>query len=113
MAAQDAGRVAAGRPGPRVYSCRNCRTHISRSDKIIAETQELHGPATLFYRAVNIYMGPEQDWRLLAGGLCRVADVYCCGCDECLGWKYTRSHDVPNMFKVGKFCIDSPKIVVE
>ncbi|THU58210.1 hypothetical protein C4D60_Mb03t11760 [Musa balbisiana] len=32
-------------PNPRVYSCGKCRTLVSRSDDILAETQECFGPA--------------------------------------------------------------------
>ncbi|CAL9105374.1 unnamed protein product [Musa acuminata var. zebrina] len=97
---------------PRVYSCGKCRTHVSRSDDILAETQEHYGPAILFYRAKNIYLGPEQGWRRLRGGLSKVADVFCRGCDENLGWKYVRAPDVANKVKEGKFSIDNTKIVV-
>ncbi|CAL9047601.1 unnamed protein product [Musa banksii] len=98
---------------PRVYRCGKCRTHVSRSDDILAETQEHYGPVILFYRATNIYLGPEQGWRRLRGGLSKVADVFCRGCDENLGWKYVRTHDFPNNFTEGMFSIDSAKIVVE
>ncbi|KAJ8500160.1 hypothetical protein OPV22_010712 [Ensete ventricosum] len=118
MAARDTGTeaaiiVAAEWPGPRVYSCRDCGTHISRSTEILAETVEYYGPATLFSRAKNIYVGAAQEWRLLAGGMYQIASVFCRRCHQCLGWKYLRAHDAPNQYKVWKFCFDNTKIVVE
>jgi len=36
---------------------------------------------------VNVSVGPEEE-RLMMSGMHTVADIFCCGCGQLLGWKY-------------------------
>ncbi|KAB1205119.1 hypothetical protein CJ030_MR7G016763 [Morella rubra] len=99
--------------GPRVYSCCNCRNHVSLHDDIISKAfQGRHGRAFLFSHAMNIEAGPKEDRHLLTG-LHTVADVYCADCHEVLGWKYERAYEASQKYKEGKFILEKSKIVKE
>ncbi|KAL3570522.1 hypothetical protein D5086_027771 [Populus alba] len=68
--------------GPRLYSCCNCRNHVSLHDDIISKAfQGRHGRAFLFSHAMNIVVGPKEDRHLLTG-LHTVADISCAECRE-------------------------------
>ncbi|KAF1893681.1 hypothetical protein Lal_00002194, partial [Lupinus albus] len=99
--------------GPRLYSCCNCRNHVSLHDDIISKAfQGRNGRAFLFSHAMNIVTGPKEDRHLLTG-LHTVADVYCGDCREVLGWKYERAYEASQKYKEGKFILEKSKIVKE
>ncbi|KAF8008382.1 hypothetical protein BT93_K2148 [Corymbia citriodora subsp. variegata] len=99
--------------GPRIYSCYNCRNHVSMHDDIISKTfQGRHGRAFLFSHAMNIVLGRNEDRHLLTG-LHTVADISCANCHEVLGWKYERAYEVSQRYKEGKFILEKAKIVQE
>ncbi|KAJ6748738.1 PROTEIN YIPPEE-LIKE [Salix purpurea] len=79
--------------GPRLYSCCNCRNHVSLHDDVVSKAfQGRHGRAFLFSHAMNIVVGPKED-RNLTTGLHTVADISCADCQEVLGWKYERAYE--------------------
>ncbi|KAJ7965307.1 Protein yippee-like [Quillaja saponaria] len=99
--------------GPRLYSCCNCRNHVSLHDDIISKAfQGRNGRAFLFSHAMNIVVGPRED-RHLTTGLHTVADIYCGDCREVLGWKYERAYEASQKYKEGKFIFEKSKIVKE
>ncbi|KAJ6748737.1 PROTEIN YIPPEE-LIKE [Salix purpurea] len=85
--------------GPRLYSCCNCRNHVSLHDDVVSKAfQGRHGRAFLFSHAMNIVVGPKED-RNLTTGLHTVADISCADCQEVLGWKYERAYEVSQKYK--------------
>ncbi|CAL0319532.1 PREDICTED: protein yippee-like At4g27745 [Lupinus angustifolius] len=99
--------------GPRLYSCCNCRNHVSLHDDIISKAfQGRNGRAFLFSHAMNIVTGPKEDRNLMTG-LHTVADVHCGDCREVLGWKYERAYEASQKYKEGKFILEKSKIVKE
>ncbi|KAL5736952.1 hypothetical protein ACOSQ2_031763 [Xanthoceras sorbifolium] len=99
--------------GPRLYSCCNCRNHVSLHDDIISKAfQGRNGRAFLFSHAMNVVVGPKEDRHLLTG-LHTVADIYCADCREVLGWKYERAYEASQKYKEGKFILEKSKIVKE
>ncbi|XP_047340575.1 protein yippee-like At4g27745 [Impatiens glandulifera] len=99
--------------GPRLYSCCNCRNHVSLHDDIISKSfQGKHGRAFLFAHAMNIVVGVKEDRNLITG-LHTVADIYCGDCKEVLGWKYERAYEPSQRYKEGKFILEKSKIVKE
>ncbi|KAG6753632.1 hypothetical protein NC651_028070 [Populus alba x Populus x berolinensis] len=99
--------------GPRLYSCCNCRNHVSLHDDVISKAfQGRHGRAFLFSHAMNIVVGPKED-RNLTTGLHTVADISCADCQEVLGWKYERAYEPSQKYKEGKFIFEKLKIVKE
>ncbi|KAM1021005.1 hypothetical protein ACFX13_042906 [Malus domestica] len=99
--------------GPRLYSCCNCRNHVSLHDDIISKAfQGKHGRAFLFSHAMNVVVGAKEDRRLLTG-LHTVADIHCGDCREVLGWKYVRAYEALQKYKEGKFIFEKSKIVKE
>ncbi|XP_021909045.1 protein yippee-like At4g27745 isoform X1 [Carica papaya] len=108
--------------GPRLYSCCNCRNHVSFHDDIISKAFQL---GTMFF-PLNFWLlegnfsgeifsnpaGPKEDRHLLTG-LHTVADVYCGDCREVLGWKYERAYEASQKYKEGKFILEKAKIVRE
>lgn len=99
--------------GPRIYSCCNCRTHVSLHDDVISKAfQGRNGRAFLFTHVINIIIGPKEDRHLMTG-LHTVADVYCSNCQEVLGWKYERAFDATQKYKEGKYILEKAKITKE
>ncbi|CAL2243993.1 unnamed protein product [Prunus armeniaca] len=98
---------------PRLYSCCNCRNHVSLHDDIISKAfQGRHGRAFLFSHAMNVVVGAKEDRHLLTG-LHTVADIHCSDCREVLGWKYERAYEASQKYKEGKFIFEKSKIVKE
>ena len=101
--------------GPQVYTCGNCRTHLTSHDDIISKSfhgrhgklpffllylvfpilalnQKMHiilGRAYLFDQCVNITTGPAED-RFLITGLHSVSDIFCKRCQTLVGWTYAK-----------------------
>ncbi|MQM10338.1 hypothetical protein Taro_043226 [Colocasia esculenta] len=109
--------------GPRLYSCCNCRNHVSLHDDVVSKAFQIaefavvlykgrHGRAFLFSHAMNIDVGPKEDRQLMTG-LHTVADIYCRDCREVLGWKYVRAYEETQKYKEGKFIFEKSKIVKE
>ncbi|CAL5323376.1 unnamed protein product [Camellia sinensis] len=111
--AEFVGLMAEELVGPRLYSCYNCRNHVSLHDDIISKAfQGRNGRAFLFSHAMNIVVGPKEDRNLMTG-LHTVADIYCADCREVLGWKYERAYEASQKYKEGKFILEKSKIVKE
>ncbi|PON72015.1 Yippee/Mis18-like [Parasponia andersonii] len=96
--------------GQPLYNCRNCRNPIALRDDLISKKfKGKSGPAYLFSHAMNITLGPKRDKQLITG-VFTIADIYCRGCGEELGWKYITAHDATQRYKEGKFIIEISKI---
>jgi len=92
--------------GPQVYSCGNCRTHLTSHDDIISKSfHGRHGRAYLFDQCVNINTGPSEDRNLITG-LHSVCDISCKRCQTLIGWTYLAAYEQSQKYKEGKFIIE-------
>ncbi|GLJ54619.1 hypothetical protein SUGI_1173410 [Cryptomeria japonica] len=99
--------------GPRLYSCCQCRNHVSYHDDVISKAfQGRNGRAFLFSHVMNVIEGDKQDRHLITG-LHTVADVSCSECNEVLGWKYERAYEETQKYKEGKYILEKSKIMKE
>ncbi|KEH42898.1 yippee family zinc-binding protein, putative [Medicago truncatula] len=54
---------------------------------------------------MNVKVGQKEDRQLMTG-LYTVADVYCCECNEVLGFKYERAYEETQKYKERKYFIE-------
>jgi hypothetical protein len=92
--------------GAQVYSCAQCRTHLTSHDDIISKSfHGRNGRAYLLDHCVNLIIGPPED-RVLMTGLHTVCDIYCKRCQAVVGWTYQRAFEPSQVYKEGKFIIE-------
>mmetsp|Transcript_22699 Transcript_22699/g.30022 ORF Transcript_22699/g.30022 Transcript_22699/m.30022 type:complete len:392 (+) Transcript_22699:348-1523(+) len=99
--------------GPQVYTCGQCRTHLTSHDDIISKSfHGRHGRAYLFDQCVNVTVGPAED-RLLITGLHSVCDIFCKRCKGMVGWTYAKAYESSQKYKEGKFIIEKINLHLE
>eukprot|EP00571_Detonula_confervacea_P010249 CAMPEP_0172298542 /NCGR_PEP_ID=MMETSP1058-20130122/1149_1 /TAXON_ID=83371 /ORGANISM="Detonula confervacea, Strain CCMP 353" /LENGTH=214 /DNA_ID=CAMNT_0013007819 /DNA_START=105 /DNA_END=745 /DNA_ORIENTATION=- len=99
--------------GPQVYTCGNCRTHLTSHDDIISKSfHGRHGRAYLFDQCVNITTGRAED-RDLITGLHSVSDIFCKRCQTLVGWTYAKAYEASQKYKEGKFIIEKINLHLE
>lgn len=121
--------------GPRIYTCGECRTHLTSHDEIISKSfhgrhgkyfdslpwlfcllvlikESNVGRAYLFDYCVNIDIGPPEDRRLITG-LHSVNDIFCKRCQTLIGWTYSRAYEPSQKYKEGKFIIEKIHLHME
>jgi hypothetical protein len=124
--------------GPQIYTCAQCRTHLTSHDDIISKSfhgrhgkfktfeyyayiiitpaPELNlafsGRAYLFDQCVNVTIGPAED-RLLITGLHSVCDIFCKRCKGMVGWTYAKAYESSQKYKEGKFIIEKINLHLE
>eukprot|EP00815_Leptocylindrus_aporus_P008210 CAMPEP_0116052288 /NCGR_PEP_ID=MMETSP0322-20121206/1486_1 /TAXON_ID=163516 /ORGANISM="Leptocylindrus danicus var. apora, Strain B651" /LENGTH=190 /DNA_ID=CAMNT_0003535199 /DNA_START=194 /DNA_END=766 /DNA_ORIENTATION=- len=99
--------------GPQVYSCCQCRTHLTSHDDIISKSfHGRHGRAYLFDHCVNVTIGPAED-RILMTGLHSVNDIFCIRCKKLIGWTYSKAYEQSQKYKEGKFIIEKINLFLE
>jgi len=62
------------------------------------------------HSAVNLRMGTKEDRPLLTG-VHTVADVFCVGCGDRLGWYYHKASDQSQKYKEGKYLLERERLV--
>ncbi|KAF7321904.1 Protein yippee-like [Mycena kentingensis (nom. inval.)] len=70
------------------------------------------GRGYLMHSATNLKLGAREE-RSLITGTHTVADVYCLGCNERIGWFYHRASDYSQKYKEGKYLLEREKLVKE
>lgn len=99
--------------GPQVYTCAQCRTHLTSHDDIVSKSfHGRHGRAYLFDQCVNVSIGPSDDRRLITG-LHTVCDIFCKRCKTLIGWTYLKAYDPSQKYKEGKFIIEKVNLHLE
>jgi len=99
--------------GPQIYTCAQCRTHLTSHDEIISKSfHGRHGRAFLFDHCVNVRIGPAED-RLLITGLHSVNDIFCKRCKNMVGWTYSRAYESSQKYKEGKFIVEKINLHLE
>jgi Yippee zinc-binding/DNA-binding /Mis18, centromere assembly len=99
--------------GPQVYTCAQCRTHLTSHDDIISKSfHGRHGRAYLFDQCVNVTIGPSDDRRLITG-LHTVCDIFCKRCKTLVGWTYLKAYEASQKYKEGKYIIEKINLHME
>mmetsp|Transcript_36415 Transcript_36415/g.56543 ORF Transcript_36415/g.56543 Transcript_36415/m.56543 type:complete len:301 (-) Transcript_36415:174-1076(-) len=99
--------------GPQVYTCAQCRTHLTSHDEIISKSfHGRHGRAYLFDNCVNVGIGPAED-RYLITGLHSVCDIFCKRCKNMVGWTYAKAYETSQKYKEGKYIIEKINLHLE
>ncbi|OCH93739.1 yippee-domain-containing protein [Obba rivulosa] len=99
-----------GRP---IFSCSQCAVVVALQDELISKAfSGRDGRGYLMHSAVNLRMGKREDRPLLTG-VHTVADVYCLGCNDRLGWYYHKASDQSQKYKEGKYLLEREKLVKE
>eukprot|EP00546_Thalassionema_frauenfeldii_P003301 CAMPEP_0178932742 /NCGR_PEP_ID=MMETSP0786-20121207/22819_1 /TAXON_ID=186022 /ORGANISM="Thalassionema frauenfeldii, Strain CCMP 1798" /LENGTH=270 /DNA_ID=CAMNT_0020610133 /DNA_START=497 /DNA_END=1306 /DNA_ORIENTATION=- len=99
--------------GPQIYTCAQCRTHLTSHDDIISKSfHGRHGRAYLFDQCVNVVIGPAED-RLLITGLHSVCDMFCKRCKGMVGWTYAKAYEASQKYKEGKYIIEKINLHME
>ncbi|KIK02666.1 hypothetical protein K443DRAFT_677397 [Laccaria amethystina LaAM-08-1] len=99
--------------GHPTYSCLKCAAVITLQDELISKAfSGRDGRGFLMQSAVNVKLGRREDRSLLTG-VHTVADVFCVGCNERLGWYYHKAADHMQKYKEGKYLLEREKLVKE
>lgn len=99
--------------GPQVYTCAQCRTHMTSHDDIISKSfHGRHGRAYLFDQCVNVTIGPSEDRRLITG-MHTVSDIFCKRCKTLVGWTYLKAYESNQKYKEGKYIIEKINLHLE
>ncbi|KZT29136.1 yippee-domain-containing protein [Neolentinus lepideus HHB14362 ss-1] len=105
---QDVVTVYEGRPN---FSCSQCSAVITLQDELISKHfSGREGRGYLIHSAVNVKLGKKEDRHLLTG-VHTVADVFCMGCNERLGWFYHKAADQSQKYKEGKYLLEREKLI--
>ncbi|KAI9463675.1 yippee zinc-binding/DNA-binding /Mis18, centromere assembly-domain-containing protein [Lactarius psammicola] len=93
------------------FSCSNCSAVIALKDELISKSfSGRDGRGYLMHSAVNLRMGNKEDRPLLTG-VHTVADVFCVGCGDRLGWYYHKASDQSQKYKEGKYLLERERLV--
>ncbi|KAJ7647009.1 hypothetical protein FB45DRAFT_186091 [Roridomyces roridus] len=100
-------------PDHPTYNCSKCSAVLALQDETITKLfQGREGRGFLMHSAVNVKLGNRED-RSLITGVHTVADAYCVGCNERVGWYYHRASDFTQKYKEGKCLLEREKLVKE
>ncbi|KAH9942373.1 yippee-domain-containing protein [Epithele typhae] len=95
------------------FSCARCAAVIALQDEIISKAFSAETyPKSLVHSTVNLKMGKRED-RPLMTGVHTVADVFCMGCNDRMGWYYHKASDHTQKYKEGKYLLEREKLVKE
>ncbi|KAJ3554572.1 hypothetical protein NM688_g3035 [Phlebia brevispora] len=84
------------------FCCAKCSATIALQDELISKSfAGRDGRGYLMHSATNVKMGKKEDRPLLTG-VHTVADVYCLGCNDRLGWYYMKASDSSQKYKEGR-----------
>ncbi|KAL5700203.1 hypothetical protein ACHQM5_025680 [Ranunculus cassubicifolius] len=98
-------------PETRIFKCKCCRVDLAcyydiRAHNFVGRC----GDAYLFRDVVNVSPGPTEI-RQLISGLHAVKDIYCCSCQQLLGWKYEKAYEEDQMYKEGMYVLEMQRII--
>ena len=98
---------------PEVDACGHCGTHLSSKCQILSKNfYGRGGKAYLMESAVNVYIGPKEERRLLTGKH-EVADIFCIDCHSLLGWKYISASEQAQQYKVNHYILEKTKFIIK
>lgn len=127
-----AGSDGGGKKTPRIAQpdtirCLDCSAHLAYASQIIskgftgrhgraflvappAATQSPAPPGADPRDLLNVRVGRSES-RQLVTGWHTVADISCDVCDRKVGWKYVDARDLGQRYKVGKFILETERVV--
>jgi len=106
-------QVAATYHGHPTFSCSQCSAVVALQDELISKSfSGREGRGYLMHSATNVKLGRREDRPLLTG-VHTVADVFCLGCNDRLGWYYHKAADYSQKYKEGKYLLEREKLVKE
>ncbi|KAF4598052.1 Protein yippee-like [Pleurotus pulmonarius] len=95
------------------FSCSKCAATIALQDELISKSfSGRDGRGYLMHSAVNVRLGRKEDRQLLTG-VHTVADVFCLGCDDRIGWYYHKASDYSQKYKEGKYLLERERLIKE
>ncbi|RDB16707.1 hypothetical protein Hypma_002459 [Hypsizygus marmoreus] len=95
------------------FSCSKCSATIALQDELISKAfSGRDGRGYLMHSAENVKLGKREDRPLLTG-VHTVADVFCVGCNDRLGWFYHKAADPSQKYKEGKYLLEREKLIKE
>jgi hypothetical protein len=129
--------------GPQIYTCAQCRTHLTSHDEIISKS--FHGRrGKLFLLRSWIVGGFLQSYltaprwvssfltgraylfdhcvnvsigppedRTLMTGLHSVCDIFCKRCKNMIGWTYAKAYESSQKYKEGKYIVEKINLHLE
>lgn len=96
-----------------MFICSKCSAVIALQDELISKAfSGRDGRGFLMHSATNIKFGRREE-RALLTGVHTVADVFCMGCNDRLGWYYYKAADSSQKYKEGKFLLERERLVKE
>ncbi|TFK44163.1 yippee zinc-binding/DNA-binding /Mis18, centromere assembly-domain-containing protein [Crucibulum laeve] len=99
--------------GHPTFSCSKCSAVISLQDELISKAfSGRDGRGFLMHSAVNVKLGRREERSLLTG-VHTVADVFCVGCNDRVGWYYHKAADYSQKYKEGKYLLEREKLIKE
>ncbi|KAF5348647.1 hypothetical protein D9758_006763 [Tetrapyrgos nigripes] len=111
--ADTATRVTLAYENQPIYSCANCAAVIVLQDELISKAfSGRDGRGYLMHSATNVKLGKKEDRPLLTG-VHTVADVFCLGCNERIGWFYHKAAEYSQKYKEGKYLLEKERIIKE
>lgn len=117
--AKPAAGVRLSRAAPDTLRCSTCSTDLAFASQIVSKgftgrygRAFLVGPPTLpaEKNLMNLRLGKSEN-RQLVTGLHVVADISCSTCSAKLGWKYVGAKEPSQKYKVGKFILETERVV--
>lgn len=95
------------------FSCSTCSAVIALQDELISKSfSGRDGRGYLIHSAVNVKLGKREDRPLLTG-VHTVADAFCVGCNERVGWYYHKASDHSQKYKEGKYLLERERLIKE
>ncbi|KZT08968.1 yippee-domain-containing protein [Laetiporus sulphureus 93-53] len=95
------------------FSCAHCSAVIALQDELISKSfSGRDGRGYLMHSAVNVRMGKKEDRSLLTG-VHTVADLFCVGCNDRVGWYYYKASDHSQKYKEGKYLLERERLIKE
>ncbi|KAJ4493761.1 hypothetical protein C8J55DRAFT_416855 [Lentinula edodes] len=84
------------------YACAKCSAVVALQDELISKAfSGRDGRGYLMHSSCNVKLGVKEERPLLTG-LHSVADVFCMGCNDRLGWYYHSASEHSQKYKEGK-----------
>ncbi|KAF9073620.1 yippee zinc-binding/DNA-binding /Mis18, centromere assembly-domain-containing protein [Rhodocollybia butyracea] len=93
------------------YVCAQCSASIALQDELISKAfSGRDGRGYLMHSASNVKLGAKEERPLLTG-VHTVADVFCLGCNDRIGWYYHSASEHSQKYKEGKYLLEKERII--
>lgn len=94
-------------PNRIIYRCKKCYSDICNSSLIISKDfWGNNGEAYFVKNVINVYEDSNEILKNMRTGQYIVKDIICIQCNLIIGWKYIKSIENSQNYKIGKFVIE-------